>query len=73
MVREELIELLEKVAEVDLEDGADIRDHPCSVAVRAINQSFDDVNTLCRVIRNDTMGRSKKVQLLIGLSYNPSF
>lgn len=73
MNREELIDLLKKMAVNDLEDGSDIFDHPCTVAARAINKSFEDVNTLCRVIRCDTMGHSKNVKMLIGLPYNPEW
>ena len=38
MNRSELIELLTELALKDLSDGSDIYDHPCSVAIRAINQ-----------------------------------
>ncbi len=34
----ELKQLLIKIACADLEDGADIFDHPCSVAVRRIDE-----------------------------------
>ena len=43
MKKPELIDILEKLAKEDLEDGEDIFDHPCSVAVRAINSvDIDD-------------------------------
>ena len=35
-----MIELLEKLAEKDLVKGHDIFDHPCSVAIRAIDDAF---------------------------------
>jgi len=34
----ELIEILGEVAEIDLADGSDIYDHPCSCAIRRINE-----------------------------------
>jgi len=73
MDRENLVKLLSEMAAEDLESGADIFDHPCSIAVRAIEKSFEDINVLLRVIRSDTMGRSKKVQMLIGLPYDPEW
>ena len=38
MKREELISILEELAEKDLSNGADIYDHPCSVAIREIKE-----------------------------------
>ena len=71
MNKQELIELLEKVAEYDLEEGSELRDHPCSVAIRAINQCFDDIKTL-KAVAPKNRG-SKKVQMLTGLNYNPTW
>jgi hypothetical protein len=66
----ELTEVLKELAESDLSDDADIADHPCSVAVRAIEQCVSDINLLKRVERGEAH-KSKRVQMLIGLNYNP--
>lgn len=72
MNREELFHLLGELAEKDLAPDSDIFDHPCSVAIRAINKAFDDVNTL-RGVAHKSMEHSKKVKMLIGLPYNPDW
>lgn len=46
MNREELTSLLSDLAENDLVQGADIYDHPCTVAIRAIDKCFDDIKSL---------------------------
>ena len=71
MNRPELTELLEKVAEYDLEEGSKLRDHPCSVAIRALDKCFDDINAL-RSVAPKKQG-SERIQMLTGLSYNPSW
>lgn len=43
MKKEELIELLDALAEEDAVDIASVPDHPCSVAIRAINKCFDEI------------------------------
>ena len=68
---EELTDLLEHIAEKDLEAGADLFDHPCSVAVRAINKAFNDIELL-RLIAPKKKG-SKSIQMLTGLRYNPTW
>lgn len=67
----ELKELLTEIAEKDLDEGADILDHPCTVAVRAIDRMIEDISTL-KEIAPKRKG-SKRVQMLAGLRYNPSF
>lgn len=42
MSKSELIELLDDLAKRDLALGADLFDHPCSVAIRALNQIDGD-------------------------------
>lgn len=71
MNRKELVELLQEVASYDLADGSNIYDHPCSVAIRAIDKAFEDIETLRRIAPKKT--GSKKVQMLTGLSHNPSW
>lgn len=71
MNRIELIELLEEIAKRDLEEGANINDHPCLVAVRAINQAFSDVESLIKV--SPKKKGSKRMQMLTGLKYNPEW
>jgi len=73
MNKEELVYFLEEIAKEDLVNGADVYDHPCSVAIRALNQCFDDVTHLSKVVRGDLMGHSKRTKTLVGLSYNPSW
>lgn len=63
----ELIDLLRDLAEKDLADNADIQDHPCSVAVRAITTMRADIDTLLKIAPKNT--GSKKAQMLTGLSY----
>lgn len=70
MNERELFEILEEVAEKDLVDGHDIYDHPCTVAVRAIKQCFEDISYLKRMIKHPTIQKSKRARLLLGLSYH---
>lgn len=71
MNKAELIELLDQIAERDLEDGADIFYHPCTVAVRAINRAFEDIKILQSIAPRKR--GSKQVQMLTGLSYDPTW
>lgn len=76
MNKTDLVELLEGLAQKDLEPGESLFDHPCSVAVRAIEQSFSDIKTLQTTINinlQNKSGLSKRVQMLTGLSYNPTY
>lgn len=72
MNRQKLVELLENIAENDLEEGSDLKDHPCSVAIKAIHQCFDDIGILKNLTRSSTW-HSKKVKMLLGLPYNPEW
>lgn len=56
MNKKELIELLEELAQKDLIEGKDIFDHPCTVAVRAINKAFDDIAKNCPKKRGSKTG-----------------
>jgi hypothetical protein len=69
MDRIELVSQLEELAKQDLTDGADIFDHPCTVAIRAINKAFNDIEML-KVGAPKRKG-SKAMQVLTGLKYNP--
>jgi len=78
MNKKSLVGLLNELAEKDLEDGADIFDHPCTVAVRAIEQCFEDIVILKKLCNETVMemkvrGRSKRVQTLVKLNYDPSW
>lgn len=66
-----LIAMLEVVAENDLEEGADIFDHPCSVAVRALKGCMTDINILRGCA--SPKGKSKTVQTLIKSHYDPGY
>jgi len=69
----ELVELLAGIAQKDLIAGEDIADHPCSVAIRAIEQSFVDVKFLKKIVKGTANPRSKRATLLLGLSYSPEW
>jgi len=73
MNRAELIDLLWDIAVEDTVDYADIQDHPCSVAIRALDRCFEDVNLLKRVVSKEVHGKSKKCQILLGLNYDPEW
>lgn len=73
MNKAELIELLNELAEKDLEEGADIYNHPCSIAVRALAQCFDDIKTLQTAFRGQEKNMSKKTQVLMRLNYDPVY
>ena len=71
MDKQELIELLDEIAMNDIEDAANIDDHPCRVAIRAIDKCFDDIEMLRNI--SPKKAGSKKVQMLTGSRYNPSW
>ena len=73
MNREELKEILSVIAARDLSDGYDIYDHPCTVAIRAIDQCFDDIDTLKGIVKRSSSNYSKKIQVLVKSSYKPSW
>jgi len=73
MNKDELIELLEDMAEKDLVDGADIFDHPCTVAVRAIRRYEEDIRELRTLAKGKERGMSKRIQTLVRGIYDPSF
>ncbi len=45
MNKSEMIELLKDVANAD-HDGRPLEDHPCRIAIRALNQCFEDIGAL---------------------------
>ena len=71
MNRKNLSELLMELAKSDLEEGIDISTHPCALAVRMIDQCFEDVSALREVVRDHHGTHSKKIEHLIRLTYNP--
>ena len=71
MNRQELKCLLECIAEEDVSQGSNIGDHPCPVAIMAIDKAFDEVNILRKLIPNGSY--SKKVNMIIGLNYDPKW
>lgn len=73
MNRKELVELLNEIAEKDLSDGSDIHDHPCTVAVRAINKCFDDIDYLKSIVNSGKKPVCKKAVVLVKTSYTPSW
>lgn len=71
MNKSELVDLLCQIAEKDLANDADLRDHPCMVAIRAINTAFDDIELL-RSVAPKKKG-SKRMQMLTSTLYNPKW
>lgn len=71
MNKTDLIDILTEMAEKDIVEGHDIHEHPCSVAVRAINKCFEDIKTL-QAICPKRQG-SRRAQMLTGLNYNPEW
>lgn len=69
----ELSEILRMLAEKDLSEGAALEDHPCIIAIKALNRCFDDIETLRAVARKLPSTQSKKVQVLISSTYDPNF
>lgn len=67
----EIIDSLKDLAKADTLEGADIYDHPCTVAVRALKGCTTDINILRR--HADSKGKSKKVQVLIKTPYDPTY
>lgn len=70
---ESLTDRLEALAALDLAEGADVHDHPCSVAIRALNQCFEDIEYLKRVVKNPKISKSRKAWKILGLSYDPEW
>ena len=74
MKKEQLITILEELAVGDLSEDCIIEDHPCSVAVRALNKLSDDISVLKGTLkRNKIRGKSKREQILIGSICAPDF
>ena len=73
MNKQELVEILEEIAEIDVVAGTEISNHPCSVAVRAINRAFDDMDFLRRVANGKIPKNSKRAQVMLGCPYSPEF
>jgi hypothetical protein len=73
MDKKELISLLEELAIDDLADGADLSDHPCSVAVRALEQCFDDLHYMKQMAKGVHNKQCKRARMLILTTYNPSW
>lgn len=73
MNKTELTGLLSKIAEKDTIKGQDIHDHPCSVAIRALDGCFEDIELLQQIANKQVHGKSKKCQMLLGLSYWPEW
>ena len=73
MNKTDLVDLMEQIAERDLVDGHDLYDHPCSVAVRAIEQCFDDIDHLRKIGNDKTNKKSKKSVVLLSMNYDPEW
>jgi len=68
MKKKELIELLSQLATEDLAEDCKLEDHPCSVAIRAIEQCFEDIDSL----RGYIEGSGYEMPLLGEISFQPN-
>jgi len=73
MNKTQLIELLNELAEEDMAEGSEIYDHPCSVAIRALNKCFDDIKLLREISNGFHEGKSKRAKILLVTNYNPEW
>lgn len=73
MKKTKLKELLFDIAGKDLVEGANLIDHPCIVAAKAIDQCFDDIDYLKQILNNKQTIRAKRAVHLIKLNYNPDY
>lgn len=69
----ELRELLLELAENDLSEDANIYDHPCSVAVRVIDEYENDIDYLRAVISGAANKKSKRATTLLKMGCRKSF
>jgi hypothetical protein len=60
-----LKETLAELAEKDLSDGSNLYDHPCSIAIRAIESYAENINYLRSIITRKNSGKSKSAVTLI--------
>lgn len=73
MNKTELVNLLSEIAEKDTVEGHETQGHPCSVAIKALDTCFDDIKILQQIANKKVHGKSKKCQMLLGLSYGPEW
>ncbi len=78
MNKEELIKYLLKIAVEDARQCTvdEIEDHPCTIAIRALNQCFEDINTLRfsgRLTQDQWKCLSPEDQNLHDEPYNPEW
>ena len=72
MNRSELDKNLNELAAGDLEPGHDINDHPCMVAIRAMDSLHKDIESLRAIVTNKHSG-SKRMQTLIRMGHTDSY
>lgn len=68
-----LKELLAVLAEKDLSADANLHDHPCSVAVRAIDSYRDDASFLRGIVNGRNIKTSKRAITLLKMGCNDNF
>ena len=73
MNKKELVELLQDIAGKDLSTDSVIYDHPCSVAVRAIEQYEEDIALLRSIIKGNESPLSERAQAIIKSNYQPAW
>lgn len=69
----EIKSLLGEIAKNDLNEGSDIYDHPCSVAIRALDGCLEDIGHLKDIILGRTIVNSKKSTVLVQMPYRPTY
>lgn len=73
MYRTQLAIMLAEIAKQDLAPGAELAAHPCSIAIKALDQAIDDIDYLKQIINGTQTKRAKRAVYLIKLNYDPDF
>jgi hypothetical protein len=71
MNKADLKDLLQAIAENDLADGCSIYDHPCAIAIRAIDRCFSDIERLQVLVKEKP--KCKRDIVLVSARYNPEW
>lgn len=69
----ELKALLIELAEKDLSDDSKLEDHPCCVAIRAIESYKSDADFLREIALGRKIKTSKRAEILLKMGCNNNF